>query len=75
MKELLREQRRLKRKSKPKDDDSVGSGGENELPEFAPIELEDDDDDESEDEDSGPEEVRVRKYVDGVRIVPTVIEQ
>ncbi|GAA6023091.1 hypothetical protein JCM11491_002330 [Sporobolomyces phaffii] len=78
-KEIVRERRRIKRKNQPKDDDSVGSGGENELPELPElVELPVEEDSESESEEEAEEEVgeqRQRKYMDGVQVVPTVIER
>lgn len=81
-KALIRAQRKLKRKSKPKDDDPVGSDGEAEVVVPAGITLpveedaEEETGDEQDESDEGADkEKRQRMFMDGVKAVPTVIEK
>jgi hypothetical protein len=75
-KAVLRERRKIRRKNKPKDDDSVGSDGENEPNELDELPVaEEESENETEEEEEMVHEVRDRKYMEGVQVVPTVIER
>ncbi|GAA5967602.1 hypothetical protein JCM3765_002301 [Sporobolomyces pararoseus] len=74
-KAILKERRKLKRKNKPKDDDSVGSGGENEEIELELPVMEESEEETEEEEEGEDDQVRDRKRMEGIRVVPTVIER